>query len=84
MKLTFKPLGDEACGAACNVHVLAHQVAIDSCNEVAQVQVKIFHRAIEFRSEVIAQPLGVELLFNVALSGDKGAAGFAHLRAVDR
>jgi hypothetical protein len=61
-ELAVKALGDEAGAAAGDVDELADQVGIDLGDHVVEVEVDVFHGAVGLAGEVVAQPLGVELL----------------------
>ena len=71
---TFELLPDKTGTAAGDVNVLADEVAVHLGDEVIEVQVDVFHRTVQLAGEVVAQPLGVELLLQIALGRDEGAA----------
>jgi hypothetical protein len=62
-------LGQEARGAAGDVDVLAHQVAVDAGDEVVGVEVDVLDAGVELGGDVVAQPLGVQAQFQVASAG---------------
>ncbi len=75
-------LVDEAGGAAGDVDELADQVRIHARDEVVEVEVDVLHAAVQLRRVVVAQPLGVEALFEIARRGDESAARLRHLLPV--
>src|SRR5260363_53012 len=49
----------------------------------SQVQVDIFHRTIELRGEVVAQPFRIQTRVEITLRGDKSSARFRHFLTAD-
>ena len=62
-------LAQEARGAAGDVDVLAHQVAVDAGDEVLGVEVQVLDPRVELGGDVVAQPLGVQAQLQVASAG---------------
>jgi hypothetical protein len=77
-----KALGQEAGGAAGDVDVLAHQVAVDAGDEVVGVEVDVLDTCVELGGDVVTQPFGVQAQLQVAQGADARAAALAHLLAV--
>ena len=77
-------LGDEAGATAGDVDVLAHQVGVHPGDEVVQAQVDVLHGVVELGGIVVAQPLRIEPLLEIALGGDESAARLGHLLPVHR
>ena len=75
-------LGKEAGAAAGDVDVLADQVAVDAGDEVLQLEIDVLKAGVELGGEVVAQPLRVEALLQVAGGGDEGPTRLAHLLAI--
>ena len=82
-ELTAKALGDETGGAAGDIDVLADQIGVDARDEVLKVQVDVLDLAVQLGGVVVAQPLGVQTLVEIALRRDEGAAALAHLLSAD-
>ena len=80
---TTEALAEEACGAARDVDVLAHQIAVHAGDEVIGVEVDVLDSAAELGRDVVAQPLGVHAELEVAQGRDARAATLAHLLAAD-
>ena len=77
-------LDQEAGCAAGDVDVFADQIAVDPSDKIIEIQIEIFHRAVELGGKVITQPLGVQAAVDHALRSDKGPARFRHFGAVNR
>ncbi|CPJ77815.1 Uncharacterised protein [Bordetella pertussis] len=75
--------GNEGGGAAGDVDVLAHQVAVDTRHEVFGVEVHVLDARVQLGRHVVAQPFGVHADFQVAQRRDAGAAALGHLLAAD-
>lgn len=72
-------LADEAGAAAGQVDELAHQVGVDACGEVAQVQIEVFDAAAGLGGEVVAQGFGFQADVEVGAGHDEGATRLGHL-----
>ena len=72
--LSFEALEYESGATAGDVDVFSNQVAIDPRDEVFEVEVDVFHGRVEFGGVVVAPPLRVEPLRDVALGSNEGAA----------
>ena len=81
-EFSIKEPGEESRATAGNINVFPDQVAIHLGNEILQVQVDIFHRAVEFGRVVVAQVFGIDHVVNIAPRSDESAARLAHLLAV--
>ena len=75
---------DERRRAACDVDVLADQVAVDAGHEIIRAEVDVLDLRVQLCGEVVAQPFGVETELDVALRRDAGAARLRHLPAFER
>ncbi len=81
--MAAEALIQEACGAAGDVDVLAHQVGIDARDEVLGVEIDVLDAAVQLGGDVVAQPFGVQADLEVAQRTDAGTAALAHLLAAD-
>src|SRR5260364_312008 len=62
---------------------LTRKLAVHARCKIAQVQVDIFHRTIELRGEVVAQPFRIQTRVEITLRGDKSSARFRHFLTAD-
>ncbi len=73
-QLAAKPLADESRTPAGDVDVFAHQIGIDTRDEIVQVEIDILHAAIQLGGIVVAQPFRVQPLFQIAFRSNERTA----------
>ena len=82
-KLSIELLIYKSRTPARNVDVFPYQIAVHLCHEIPEVEIYVFHRAVQLGGIVVAQVFGVLYIIQLAARGDEGAARLAHLFAVD-
>ena len=76
--------GNKTGRAACNVDVLAHEVAVDPRDEIVGIEIEVLDVGIELGGEVVPQPLRIHADLQVAQRADARAARLGHLLARNR
>src|SRR5687768_8095084 len=73
-ELAAEFLDDESSASAGYIDVFSYQIAVDAGNEIIEIEIDILHAIVELGSIIIAQPLGIQALLQIAFRSNERSA----------